>query len=208
MEKYYGPNAEPNPPPFDLLLDSSRAGMERRRGIPVDPEFPVIVGNKILLKPMLQGKLEMKEWTPLIASSLIYYRQLKRKNSVGFVVRMAPALALLGVLFFLAAEGKALPITPVEYILFGVIVVPSALVIGTLSAIRYSKSLGFIADRRAAEILGKNALLSALLKLDSIKQQDIANGRRGEWVGWGVVPDLTKRIENLQKAAPDPLLLV
>src|SRR2546426_8621401 len=52
-------------------------------GRPVTPDFPVIDKNRILLKPLMQGTLEPEEWRPLLASSLIFYRQLRRQNHRG-----------------------------------------------------------------------------------------------------------------------------
>jgi zinc-ribbon domain len=169
-------------------------------GRPVTPDFPIIINNKILLKPWMEGKLSTEDWRPLLASSLVLFKKLSSQRNQGFVLRLSPIFIMLGILFALIAVDASSPalVTPAEVVIFGVIALPA---IGILSAFRvmyYSQSLGLVADRRAAELVGREQFLAVLLKLDALKKEDFQNRNGINWMRYGDLPSLKKRIENMQ----------
>lgn len=192
QDMYYGRTGQPNRPFSDNF---SRSGGSGRL---VSPDFPTIIKNKVLLKPMMKGRLEPEEWTPLLASSIIFYKQLRGQNNRGSLLRFSPMLIVLGIFLALLAMGPGLPITPVEYVIFGVVAIPAIGIISLVWVMQFSKSLGLLADRKAAEVVGREQLLGVLEKISSMRQQDFQDGKRRNWTGYGNTPSLAKRVENLK----------
>ncbi len=147
---------------------------------------------------MMKGRLEPEEWTPLLASSIIFYKQLRAQNNKGTLLRFSPMLIVLAIFLALLAMGPSLPITPVEYIIFGVVAIPAIGIFSLFRVMQYSKSIGLLADRKAAELVGREQMLGVLQKLDALRQQDFLDGKRRNWVGFGNLPGLSSRVENLQ----------
>jgi len=194
QDRYYQPNGQPNPASFGY----------NTIGRPVTPDFPVIFKNKILLKPMMKGILEQEEWRPLLASSLIYYEQLREQYNKGGLLRFSPMFLALGIFLTLGAMSLAMgpnspvPLTPLEFVIYGVTAVPAAGIYSVFLATRFSTSLGLMADRKAAEVVGQDKLLQVLQRLDALRQQDIQGGRLKNWIGYGNLPILPKRLENIR----------
>ncbi len=147
---------------------------------------------------MMKGRLEPEEWTPLLASSIIFYKQLRAQNNKGTLLRFSPMLIVLAAFLGLLAMGPSLPITPVEYVIFGVVAIPAIGIISLFQVMQYSKSLGLLADHKAAELVGREQMLGVLQKLDVLRQQDFQDGKRGNWIGYGNLPSIHRRLENLQ----------
>jgi Zn-dependent protease with chaperone function len=57
-----------------------------------------------------------------------------------------------------------------------------------------------IADKKAAELVGPQALLDALRKIQSLKQSDEQQDKMSSWAWteYGDAPSIEKRIKNLQ----------
>ena len=190
---YFGSSGQPNRPLSDRL---SKGGNER----PVSPDFPVIISNKVLLNPIMDGKLEPEEWAPLLASSLIFYRRLRGQNNRGALLRFSPMFLVLGLFLVLLAAGASsvVPLTPVEFVIFGVVVVPVTGIFSLFRVMQFSRSLGLLSDRKAADVVGRDQLLGVLQRLDAFRRQDIQEGRRKDWISYGDLPSLGKRLENVQ----------
>src|SRR5256885_4527764 len=166
-------------------------------GRPVTPDFPVIDKNRILLKPLMQGMLEPEEWRPLLASSLIFYRQLRRQNHRGVRLRVSAILLALGILLVLAmAPNSPLPATLRTYF-FGFVTV--ILIVATWGIlIQYNIRRVLLADKKAVEVVGRERMLNVLQKLDLLRLRDIQEGKSLNWIGYNDLPRLPKRIENIQ----------
>lgn len=135
----------------------------------------------------------------MLASSIVYFKQLGGRNNVGSLIRFSPMLLALGIFLLLYAYSEPLQISPVRLIVFGVFVVPGIGLLSALWVMRYSRAIGLLADKKAAEIVGREKLLEVLRKLDALRQQDFHMGRRADWIGFGDLPSLEKRTENIQK---------
>jgi len=153
---------------------------------------------------MTEGKLEREEWRALLASSLIFYKKLSGQRNKGALLRLSPVLVMLGIFFALAGVDANSPalITPTEFVIFSVIAVPASGIFSLFRVMQYSKSLGLVADRRAAELVGRGQLLAVLLKLDALKKQDLQNRKGKNWIGFGDLPSIEKRVENIQNMQP------
>ncbi len=66
----------------------------------VTPHFPLFYQRTLILRPIMQGRLGTEEWRPLLASSLIFYGQLRSRVNRRSALVFAPMLVLMGVLLF------------------------------------------------------------------------------------------------------------
>jgi len=164
-----------------------------RRGAKViTPHFPVLVGSKLVISEILRGRLAAEDWGPILAPSLIFYRKLKRRSTVGTFLRILPALLILTG-FLVLPEALASPVPLIVGLIVAAVVF---LVLGVYSAIRLDRLLVLEADKEAAKVIGSVSLIEALRKFEHLRELDAARG--GEWPEYGDHPSITKRIASLQ----------
>src|SRR5438093_13567534 len=75
----------------------------------ITPHFPVLVGSKLAISEILRGRLAAEDWGPILAPSLIFYRKLKRRSTIGTFLRILPALLILTG-FLVLHEALASPV--------------------------------------------------------------------------------------------------
>jgi hypothetical protein len=158
----------------------------------VSPHFPVLVGSKLVISAVLRGRLAAEDWGPILAPSLIFYRKLKRRSTIGTFLRVLPALLILTG-FLVLPEALASPAPLIVGLIVAAVVF---FILGVYSAIRLDQLLVLEADKEAAKIIGSASLIEALRKLEHLRELDAARG--GEWPEYGDHPSITKRIANLQ----------
>ena len=141
------------------------------------------------------GKLTVEEWRPLIGSSLMFEKKIRRTlRGRAFLLTGLPLIVAL-----------AVPITAAIVlqmswliILYPVLVLPLAYLGGR----RYSSDLKkarLEADTQASAVIGKDSLMAVLKKIDNMGLDDIdrlKTGRGGRRLAG--LPSITERIENLQ----------
>jgi len=158
----------------------------------VTPHFPVVEREKLLISPILQGRLVAEDWGPILAPSLIFYRKLKRRSTVGTFLRVLPALIILTG-FLVLPEALASPAPLIVGLVAAAVVF---LILSVYSAIRLDRLLVLEADKEAVKVIGSASLIETLRKLEHLRELDVARG--GEWPEYGDHPSITKRIANLQ----------
>jgi len=164
-----------------------------RRGAKViTPHFPVLVGSKLVISEILRGRLAAEDWGPILAPSLIFYRKLKRRSTVGTFLRILPALLILTG-FLVLPEALASPVPLIVGLIVAAVVF---FVLGVYSAIRLDRLLVLEADKEAAKAIGSTSLIEALRKFEHLRELDAARG--GEWPEYGDHPRITERIASLQ----------
>jgi hypothetical protein len=160
----------------------------------VTPHFPVLEGPKLIISPVLQGRVGLDDWGPILAPSLIFYRRLKKSYNIGALIRVLPGLLFFG--GFLIFSYLFLP-HPSTQLIIGIIVgVIVFIVLGAYSVIRLGRSLVLKADREAALVIGAQSLIEVLRRLETLRELDASRGR--DWPEYGDHPSITKRIANLQ----------
>ncbi len=160
----------------------------------VSPHFPVLQGAKLIISPILQGRVVPEDWGPILAPSLIFHRRLKKGYNIGALIRLLPGLLLF--LGFLVYSYLFLP-HPSDELVGGIVVgVIVLIVLGAYSVIRLSRSLVLQADREASLVLGTQSLIEVLKKLETLRELDASRGK--DWPEYGDHPSITKRIANLQ----------
>jgi hypothetical protein len=181
---------------FSLVAVSwERVTNQGRKGAKViTPHFPVLEGEKLLISPILRGRLAPEDWGSILAPSLIFYRRLKTGYNVGSLIRVVPGLLLF--LGFLVFSYIFLPHPSTELIVGIIVGVIVLIVLGAYSIIRLGRSLVLKADRAAALVIGTRPLIEPLRKLETLRELDASRGK--DWPEYGDHPSITKRIANLQ----------
>jgi len=143
----------------------------------------------------MMGKLTVEEWRPLIASSLLFEKRIRRTlRGKAFLFTGVPLIVALAVPISVAIVFQ----TPLLILLYPVLVLPLAYLGGK----RYSldlKKARLEADTQVSVVVGKNSLLDVLKKIDLMGLDDIdrlKSGRGGRRIAG--LPSITERIANLQ----------
>jgi len=149
----------------------------------------------MVMPARMMGKLAVEEWRPLIASSVLFEKKVKRRlRGKAFLLTVMPVI--LGIAVPIAAAivlHTALPI-----LLYPVFVLPLAY-LGSRSYSSDLKKARLEADTQASAVVGKDLLLDVLKKIDTMGLDDIdrlKTGRGGRRLAG--LPSITERIQNLQ----------
>ena len=143
----------------------------------------------------MMGKLTVEEWRPLIGSSLMFEKKIRRTlRGRAFLLTGLPLIVAL------AVPISAAIVLQMSWliILYPVLVLPLAYLGGR----RYSSDLKkarLEADTQASAVIGKDSLMAVLKKIDNMGLDDIdrlKTGRGGRRLAG--LPSITERIENLQ----------
>jgi hypothetical protein len=144
------------------------------------------------------GKFSVEEWRPLIASSLVFEKKTKRAlRGRAILVTVLPLLVALAVPIAAAIVFRS----PWVTFLYPVLVLPLAF-LGNKSYSSDLKKARLEADTQVSAVVGKNALLDVLRKIDLLGLDDIdrlKSGRGGRRVAG--LPSITERIDNLQQVS-------
>jgi hypothetical protein len=143
----------------------------------------------------MMGKLTVEEWRPLIASSLVFEKKVKRSmRGRAFLLTGLPVILALG-----GTIGVAIVLRMSWVVfLYPVLLLPLA-ILGGRSYNSDLKKARLDADTQASAVVGKNLLLDILKKIDMMGLDDIdrlKTGRGGRRLAG--LPSITERIQNLQ----------
>jgi len=159
------------------------------RRFPLDALVIIPRFHILQLSDRAMGRLSPEEWRPILASGLLYYKNLNR----GMLKAILPttATALLSPLIILAdiklVDGSF------SGILFDLIDI-ALIIILVLSIIPFMllhKRLYLEMDVKAVQIVGKESLIASLTKLASI-DQSMTTGKTGFFR-----PSIQERIQHL-----------
>jgi hypothetical protein len=143
----------------------------------------------------MMGKLTVEEWRPLIASSILFEKKIKRRlRGKAFLLTALPVILALAVPIAAAIVFH----TALLILLYPVLVLPLAY-LGSRSYSSDLKKARLEADTQASAVAGKGSLLDVLKKIDMMGLDDIdrlKTGRSGRRLAG--LPSITERVENLQ----------
>jgi hypothetical protein len=170
-----------------------------RTARPVPSDWCSFLRHSLVMPARMMGKLTVEEWRPLIASSIMFEKKIKRKlrgrallsTGVPVIVSLAIPIAI-GILLQM----------PWIFSLYLVFVLPLTF-LGGRSYSRNLKKARLEADIETSAVIGKDSLLDLLKKIDTMGLDDIdriKSGRGGR--RFASLPSITERIENLQNASP------
>src|SRR5256885_5413016 len=176
-----------------------------KRDVPVG--WCVFTWDRVLLPTEIKGKLGSEEWRPLLASSLIYEAKLRIKRYLGLIFVSIPIIIdALGWWELFAVSTPVSGIPALLLILDVAWLFPAFFLSGFLAK-WFSRRLRLSADKLAAELVGREALLAVLEKMKALGLVDQYAG-----LNWGISlprkypftmelmngrPTLTERITNL-----------
>jgi len=151
--------------------------------------------NTVYFAENMRARLSPEDWKPILASALIY-KKLSGKLAQGIAIRLVPVVVIYVVAWFLvpslfptityySPQGQPVSVSNDGWLILifvGFAIMFLSIPIGVL----YSRKVGLIADRRAAELLGGTApFLDSLNKLREASPSDVRS--------------IETRIENLQR---------
>jgi hypothetical protein len=136
------------------------------RQIPSD--YMMIYRDTIWLPRSLMERLEPDDWRPLLASGLIYYSTRQSKTMIGMLTTIFPTALMLPVLFlfyFRFVGVDSLPKRVGSYVVFALLI--GLMIYATIHWLRGMKRLWLEADNRAVGLVGREAFLKTLEKMQS-----------------------------------------
>jgi len=129
----------------------------------------IIFQSNIMLPRQLMGQLTPEEWRPLLASSIIYYGKFRARPMIRsfFLPMSLPVFVLTAVLLVIPrVSGPVyqglLFATVTGYALFTLFMM-RRFFFGTM------RGFHFVADAKAAEIVGREPFIQVLSKIDALK---------------------------------------
>jgi len=143
----------------------------------------------------MMGKMTVEEWRPVIASSLVFEKKIKRSmRGTTFLLTGMPLIVALG-----GTIGVAILLQMAWIIiLYPALLFPLAILGGR----RYNSDLKkarLEADRQTSALIGKDPLLQVLRKIDTMGLNDVnllKSGRGGRRLA--SLPSISERIDKLQ----------
>lgn len=165
--------------------------------IPFDQAFfPPL--NEMILPKALMGKLEPEEWRPIIASSFILHRKIRRKSELGFAVRMGLPIIPIMIMMLLVfpALGERPPLFLTAAFIVGLVSVYLALTaLASSSSWKHMKRMALKADSESAKYVSRERFLEVLRKLDSLGLEE-----KGFRAHLQPRPTVGDRIRNLESS--------
>ena len=147
------------------------------------------VRHAIVLPARMMGKLDLEEWQPLMASSILYRKLsgFSRRAQLVIALPFIGGLLATGAAMYLLRAGW--PIFPGTALLLG------AAVLWNLLYNPIEKKWRLQADTEASVLTGKDLFLRVLEKIDNMRLDDVERLK----TSWHPrTPSITERIDNLQ----------
>jgi len=166
-----------------------------RSVVPIPSDWCFFLFHAIVMPARMMGKLTPEEWRPLIASSILYQKQLRRS---------ADRRQALYIVFptFLALLSSAIIVGILRVYWASLIVlllIIPLLVLGNRRSRPYLKKAMLEADTKASALTGKESFLQVLRKIDIMRQGDAEVSKADERSRRRLaLPSLVERVDNLQ----------
>jgi len=151
--------------------------------------LPAIQADKILLPETLKGKMQLDDWKPLLASSVVfqYEMNVRRRVKLGALLWVSALLLILTVPLILNVPDGIIPV-----LLIGVLFI-FAIYYGIHSIPRLAIGARLKADRVAAHLVGRQALVWALEKVATLEPR-VQDRDNSDFY----VPTISRRLRNLR----------
>ncbi|TMH95129.1 hypothetical protein E6H37_06140 [Candidatus Bathyarchaeota archaeon] len=164
----------------------------------VPSDWCTFLRHSMVMPARMMGKLTVEEWRPLVASSLLFEKKIRRTlRGRAFLLTGVPLIISLAVPISVAILLQMAWII----FLYPILVLPLAY-LGGRSYSRDLKKARLEADTQVSALIGKDSFLNVLKKIDMMGLDDIdrlKTGRGGRRLAG--LPSITERIENLQTAS-------
>jgi len=130
--------------------------------VPISSDWCFFFRHAILMPARMMGKLTPEEWRPLIASSILYQKQLRRSADR----RQALYTLLPSFLLLLSSISVVAILMTYWASLVVLLLIFPLLVVGNRRSGPYLKKAMLEADTKASALTGKESFLQILRKVD------------------------------------------
>ena len=144
----------------------------------------------------MRGKLDAKDWKPIIASSLNFRKILFKQFPLGLLPLIGGAFLILLIGGWIVGSFFATNQEAAFYLY--AILAAGPFVVNRFTRIRRSQR--FTADLETRKVVGEDSLVSVLRKIDDMELQDIKESEnRGFGRYFSSKPSVAERIANLSR---------
>ncbi len=154
---------------------------------------PAFRSRGIRLNLALRDKLAPEEFGPIIASSLIFTKIRQWEEIRLFLPMLLPWILVVSIVLLFRQR-----VDPRAIVTIAIITWPLIALVSATRFARHLRRLKLIADKRAADFVRRESLLSTLTKIEGLRLKDVEVLRRG---GFRAIlsskPTIDQRIGNL-----------
>ncbi len=166
-----------------------------RSAVPISSDWCFFFRHAIVMPARMVGKLTPDEWRPLIGSSILYQKRLRRSADLrqALYIVLPTFLALL-------SSGIIVGILKINWAsLIVLLLIIPIFVVGNRRSRPYLKKAMLEADTKASALTGKESFLEVLRKIDTMRQRDAEMSKADERSRRRLaLPSLVERVDNLQ----------
>ena len=175
-----------------------------RTALPIPSDWCFFKHRKSIDMPeAMLGKLTLEEWRPIIASSILFEKKLRRPADRKWWIYLILPLFLLVVVPI--APIAILGPSPIFYLVsFSCIFLffPIA-ILGNRRVRPYLKRGRLEADTRSSILTGKDSFVDVLRKVDRLRQENAEHWKaESRTIRTLALPSIAERISNLQEVMP------
>jgi hypothetical protein len=155
----------------------------------VEEGLPAIHADTVLLPNTLKGKMQLDEWKPLLASSIVfqYEMNVRRRVKLGAILWLSTLVLILTVPLLLNFPNGMIPVLSI------VVLFIFAFYYGIYSIPRLRIGARLKADRVAAQLVGRQALVGALQKVGTLESTAQDRDKSDFYA-----PTISRRLRNLR----------
>ncbi len=155
--------------------------------------------HAIVMPARMMGKLTAEEWRPLIASSIVFEKKLRRSTDWRWWLHV-----LLPIFLVLAGSVATFAILKISWIsLTLLLLVIPVVILGNRHYRAYLKKARLEADTDASTLAGKESFLEVLRKIQTMCLGDVEMSNADVRILWPLaLPTITERIDNLRGLLP------
>jgi len=165
----------------------------------VPSDEPEAAGPEVILPARMRDLLEVEDWRPILASSLVYYRKLR-----GGEVRHLAKRWGLGLIFPLSLFTTLLVVEFAPKLVIGIpgfilLIIILVVIPANYVSAPYVKKMRLMADIIAADKLGKDVFVQVLSKIDRLDMEDLGGLEKRKRLKARLKgrPTMSERIQNL-----------
>src|SRR6266571_9500223 len=166
-----------------------------RSAVPISSDWCFFFRHAIVMPARMVGKLTPDEWRPLIGSSILYQKRLRRSAD-----RRQALYIVLPTFLALLSSGIIVGILKINWAsLIVLLLIIPVFVVGNRRSRPYLKKAMLEADTKASALTGKESFLEVLRKIDTMRQRDAEMSKADERSRRRLaLPSLVERVDNLQ----------
>ena len=174
--------------------------------LPSDECLLAVKGRRrghVILPIALKGRLELEDWRPLMASGMFYQLRPEIRRVWAVMVRLVLTSIIVAILFPLLLALIGIGLLSLQAGGLFLLAFALWLVLPRVYNFQVVRKLRLKADRRVAEIVGREQFLRVLEKIDALHIIDLDERKDEKLTMWkrrvSPWPTITERIDNLKR---------